>query len=166
MSIKPMLLCTSILASSVVIAFNQSNEPSHGIPYINGWQNWAVIAASHRTDNNTMRTIIGNDVAVKAARSGNISPWPDGAILGKLVWKAGALKSWKDAVVPDEFVHAEFMLKNAKKYTSTHGWGWARWSGMEQSAFNKGPQICISCHTPVKDKDWVFTEPAKFPNTD
>jgi len=25
-------------------------------------------------------------------------------------------------------------------------------------------QACIACHTPVKDRNWVFTEPASIPN--
>lgn len=136
---------------------------SHGIAYPVGWQNWATIAVSHRTDNNTSRLIVGNDVAVKAARSGNTNPWPDGAILGKVVWKDTPLHDWKAAIGPGEFVHAEFMFKDAKKYAATYNWGWARWVGLEQKAFEKGAQICTSCHTPVKNRDWVFTDPAPLP---
>lgn len=137
--------------------------PSHGIPYPAGWQDWSVIAVSHRTDNNTLRVILGNDVAVAAARSGKTNPWPDGAILGKVVWKDAPLANWKAAQAPGRFVHAEFMFKDAKKYAATHGWGWARWVGLEQKPFAKGAQVCISCHTPVKDRDWVFTDPAVLP---
>ena len=137
--------------------------PSHKISYPAGWQNWAVIAVSHRTDNNTLRVILGNEIAVKAARLSKTNPWPDGTVLGKVVWKDTVLSSWKSATVPGKFVHVEFMLKDSKKYSKTHGWGWARWVGPEQKPFNKGMRICISCHTPVKDRDWVFTKPAQFP---
>lgn len=30
-------------------------------------------------------------------------------------------------------------------------------------AYPKGWQACIACHTPVKGRDWVFTEPAQIP---
>ncbi len=90
--------------------------PSHGIGYPEGWQDWAAIAVAHRTDNDTVRLIVGNDAAVKAARSGQTNPWPDGAILGKVVWKAVALDAWQEAKVPGELVHAEFMFKDAGKY--------------------------------------------------
>jgi hypothetical protein len=136
---------------------------SHGVPYPEGWQNWATIAVSHRTDNNTLRVILGNDAAVKAARAGNTNPWPDGAILGKVVWKDTQLENWEAAIVPGEFVHAEFMFKESKKYTNSYGWGWARWVGLEQKPFDKGMKVCITCHTPVKNRDWVFTEPASMP---
>ena len=145
------------------IAGEKHIAPSHGIDYPTGWQNWSTIAVSHRTDNKTLRVILGNDIAVKAARSGQTNPWPNGAILGKVVWKDTTLKDWKQATAPGKFVHAEFMFKDSKKYTKTYGWGWARWVGMEQKPFAKGPQVCTSCHTPVKDRDWVFTDPAKLP---
>lgn len=136
---------------------------SHGVAYPEGWQNWATVAVSHRTDNNTIRTILGNDVAIKAARSGNIKPWPDGAILGKVVWKDTQLEDWAAATAPGKFVHAEFMFKDSKKYAESYGWGWARWVGLDQKPFETGMQVCISCHTPVKNRDWVFTDPASLP---
>jgi len=137
--------------------------PSHGIPYPEGWQDWSVIAVSHRTDNQTLRVILGNEIAVRAARTGNTRPWPDKAVLGKVVWKDTRLADWNAAVAPGRFVHAEFMFKDAKKYADSYGWGWARWVGPEQRPFDKGMQVCIACHTPVKDRDWVFTEPAFLP---
>ena len=160
------LLFTLLLTGTVsaVHAADQPPAASHGIDYPAGWQNWATIAVSHRTDNNTLRVILGNEAAVKAARSGMINPWPDGAIIGKVVWKDTQLEDWPQATAPGEFVHAEFMFKDSGKYAETHGWGWARWVGLEQAPFDKGAQVCIGCHTPVKDRDWVFTDPAKLPN--
>ncbi len=136
---------------------------SHDISYPKGWQNWATVAVSHRIDNNTLRTILGNNLAIKAMRSGQTNPWPDGAVLAKVVWKQKHSEEWDDAIVPAKFVHAEFMFKDSVKYKSTHGWGWVRWVGMEQKPFNKGASVCISCHTPVANNDWVFTAPAILP---
>ena len=144
-------------------ADSQLPLPSHDIAYPEGWQNWATIAVSHRTDNNTIRTILGNEIAIKAARAGKTNPWPDGSVIGKVVWKDNELEDWKAAIAPGKFVHAEFMFKDSRKYTQTYGWGWARWVGIEQKPFEKGPQVCISCHTPVKNRDWVFTDPAILP---
>jgi len=149
--------------SSVHAADQKTPAPSHEIAYPEGWQNWSAIAVSHRTDNHTLRIVLGNDLAVQAARAGNTHPWPDGAVLCKVVWKDTELANWKAATAPGTFVHAEFMFKNSKKYSKTYGWGWARWVGLEQKPFNKGSRICTSCHTPVKSRDWVFTEPAIFP---
>jgi hypothetical protein len=138
----------------------------NGISLPEGYKDWRVIGASHRTDNNTMRVIVGNDKAIEAARKGQTTPWPDGAIMGKLVWKAETHANWATAVVPGKFVHAEFMIKDAKKYAATGGWGFARWLGEEQKPYGKDAQFvqeCFACHTPVKENDYVFTHPAKLP---
>jgi len=164
MKVSTKFLVTILLVVAINSHASENTiAPSHGISYPEGWQDWATLAVSHRTDNNTLRVILGNPPAVKAARSGEINPWPDGAILGKIVWKDSELKDWKGAVAPGEFVQAEFMVKDSKKYAETHGWGWARWVGLEQKPFENGAQVCISCHTPVKNRDWVFTDPAVFP---
>ena len=41
-----------------------------------------------------------------------------------------------------------------------------RWVGAEQKPYGKDAnfvQECFGCHTPVKDRDWVFTHPVKLP---
>lgn len=156
------LVLLGIAASLPAQADNHAPGSSHGIAYPTGWQNWSTIAVSHRTDNNTSRVILGNDIAVRAARAGQTNPWPNGAILGKVVWKDHQLQDWPTATGPGDFVHAEFMFKDSNRFKET-GWGWARWVGMDQEPFEKGMQVCIGCHTPVKDRDWVFTDPAVFP---
>jgi len=157
------LFVVGLLWPFACLAAGQAPAPSHGIAYPEGWQNWGVVAVSHRTDNNTLRVILGNDIALKAARSGQTNPWPDGAVLGKVVWKDAQLKDWPAATAPGQFVHAEFMFRDSARFADTYGWGWARWVGLEQKPFNKGAQICIGCHTPVKDRNWVFTDPAVLP---
>ena len=122
------------------LASGPTHPPSNGIAYPEGWQDWATIAISHRTDNNTMRVI-----------------------LGKVVWKAWTLEHWPKAVAPGDLVHAEFMFKDSSRYADSIGWGWARWTGLDQKPFDDGMQACIACHTPVKSRDWVFTEPAPLP---
>jgi hypothetical protein len=138
----------------------------NGITLPEGYRDWRVISSSHREDNHTLRVILGNDAAIKAAREGKTKPWPDGAILGKLVWKDEAHPQWEKATIPGEFVHAEFMVKDSTKYAATGGWGFARWKGMEQKPYGEDAsfvQECFGCHAPVKDNDWVFTFPSRLP---
>ena len=163
---KYIVILVSVLMAAVSFnTFGADKTPglSHGIAYPAGWQDWLTIAVSHRTDNNTIRVILGNAIAVKAARAGTTNPWPEGAVIGKVVWKDAGLENWKTAVVPGQFVHAEFMFKDSTKYSSTYNWGWARWVGLDQKPFEKGAQVCTTCHVPVKDRDWVFTDPAPLP---
>lgn len=150
----------------VVAAQNEIPTSPNGIKLPERYKDWRVISSSHREDNHSLRVILGNDQAIEAARSGNTNPWPDGAILGKLVWKDSTHPQWEKATIPGKFVHAEFMVKDAKKYAATGGWGFARWVGMNQEAYGKDEnfvQECFACHAPVKDNDWVFTHPSVIP---
>ena len=97
----------------------------NGIEFPADYPDWRVISVSHRVDHKSMRVILGNDVAIKAAREGNTNPWPDGAKLGKVVWKEIEEADWKTAIAPDQFIHAEFMFKDAKKWAA-NGTGWDR----------------------------------------
>lgn len=156
----------TVIVSGAYAAKQDVMPAPNGIVLPEGYKDWRVIAVSHRTDNNTMRAIVGNDKAIDAARKGQTNPWPDGAVLGKLVWKAEIDANWAAATVPGKFVHAEFMTRDSKKYASTLGWGFARWLGEEQKPYGKDAdfaQECVACHTPVKGNDYVFTHPAKLP---
>lgn len=141
---------------------------ANGIEMPSGYKDWRVISVSQRTDNNTVRVILGNDVAITAARRNQTNPWPKGSIIGKVVWKATTNAHWEKAVAPGDLVHAEFMIKDTAKYASTGGWGYARWKGMEQQRPHgadavSAAQECVACHAAAKAQDFVFTRPAALP---
>lgn len=139
---------------------------ANGIELPQAYKDWKVINVSHRTDNQTLRLILGNPIAIQAARSGQINPWPEGSILGKVVWKDSEHPQWQAATVPDGLIHSEFMVKDSKKYAKTGGWGFARWKGMKQIPHGEEAsfeQKCFSCHQAAKSTDWVFTQPALLP---
>ncbi len=169
-------LLTAALASLLPITqASVANETQHVQPNLAGiklpqnYKDWKVLSMSHRIDNQTLRIIIGNDIAIQAARNHQTQPWPEGTILGKLVWKETTKKSWPNAIVPNpnQFIHAEFMYKDSQKFQQNGtNWGWARWLGQEQIPYGNNKdldQSCIECHTPVKHQDWVFTTPIQLP---
>lgn len=138
----------------------------NGIKFPQGFQNWRVIAVSHRTDNNSLRAILGNDVAIEAARAGKTRPWPDGTIFAKVMWNDRTHERWPAATVPGDFAQVEFMIKGSTQYAATGGWGFARWRGLELTPYGKDAafvQECFGCHTPMKDNDYVFTKPVTLP---
>ncbi len=163
-----MLRYALILAGALAASANSlAAEPApNGITMPEGYRNWPVLAVHYRPDNDTLRAVLGNDVAQKAVREGRTNPWPDGTTFAKLVWKAVKHDRWETAVIPGDFVHVEFMTKGAEKYASTGGWGYVRWVGMELKPYGKDAnfvQECLGCHTPVQDRDYVFTHPVKVP---
>jgi hypothetical protein len=133
----------------------------NGIKYNPDYKNWIAISSTERFDNGTMRVIVGNDTAVKAAKEGHTNPWPDGSAIVKILWisvvdstgevHAGALRQ------------LDFMLKDKKKYSETKGWGFARWaSGLELKPYGKNVLFtseCVHCHQSMQKNDFVFTKP-------
>lgn len=155
----PLSAVSATPVTKVAPAPNGIEIPSH-------YKDWKLIASSLRNDKNSLRVILGNHIAQDAVRNNQTNPWPDGAILAKLVWKAKELPTWPQALVPGQFEHVEFMLKDQHKYSKTGGWGYARWLGMEQKPYGNdknSDQECLGCHTKVKNNDYVFTIPANLP---
>jgi len=138
----------------------------NGISFPQDYKDWRLIAISQREDNKTMRAILGNDAAIEAARTGKTNPWPDGTVFAKIVWKNERHPAWNAAIIPGDFVHVEFMVKDSKKYDKTGGWGFARWKGPGLEPYGQDENFvmeCFGCHTPVKDNDYVFTRPVVLP---
>jgi len=132
----------------------------HGLAFDPTFANWKPISFTDRGDNSTMRFILGNDVAVHAAQTGNISPWPDGARFAKIAWpqELGA-----DGLVhPGKFIQVELMVKNARGYKDTEGWGWGRWRGLDLKPYGQSAKFvveCTTCHLPMRGNDYVYTTP-------
>jgi hypothetical protein len=138
----------------------------NGIARPEGYQAWRVLGVSQRTENGTLRAILGNATAVAAAAAGNTNPWPDGTILAKISWKQATHPQFPTAQVPGELVQTDFMVKDAAKYAPTGGWGYARWMGDQAEVYGKDAgfaQECMACHTAAKATDFVFTRPVRLP---
>jgi hypothetical protein len=69
-------------------------------------------------------------------------------------------------MVPDALRKVQFMVKDARRFPDTDGWGYADFTCDATSgtfrAVGNGPAFakaaCPQCHTAVKARDFVFTE--------
>src|SRR5580692_4959574 len=149
------------------VSLEAVNPEFNGFPFDPAFESWKPISTTDRGDNNTFRFILGNDVAVKAAQSGNTSPWPDGARLAKIAWQQ---QLGPDGLVhPGKFVQVELMVKDAQRYKDTEGWGWGRWRGMELTPYGKDAHFvneCTGCHRPLQGNDYVYTLPISSAKVD
>ena len=147
---------TAILHPRSAGAEGGETSPVFGVAVPDGYRNWQVVAPSHRTDNDEIRVILGNEIAMKAYRAKTL-PFPDGAILAKLAWKRVESAEFKNAFVPGDPKRIEFMVKDAGKYKATGGWGFGRFID-GKPADEKVHGTCFPCHQAnVKDHDFVFT---------
>ena len=60
--------------------------PIFGIKMPPGYRDWRLISVAHEEgDLNDLRAILGNDIAIKAYREGEL-PFPDGTIIARIAW--------------------------------------------------------------------------------
>jgi hypothetical protein len=157
---------TGIMASSPAAELpfraNLAGVPPefNGLAFQPGFEDWKPISFTDRGDNNTFRFILGNEIAVRAMESGNISPWPDGTRFAKIAWQQTIGED--GLIYPGKFVQVEFMMKDAKLYKQDEGWGWGRWRGAALKPYGKDFGYvgeCTGCHAPVHGNDFVYTLP-------
>jgi Haem-binding domain/Cytochrome P460 len=132
----------------------------NGVAFDSSFEGWKPLSFTDRGDNNTFRFILGNDIAIQAAESGHISPWPDGTRFAKIAWQQ---QLGSDAIVyTGKFVQVELMIKDSRKYASTEGWGWGRWRGVDLKPYGSDGGFvneCTGCHQPLKGNEYVYTLP-------
>jgi hypothetical protein len=157
----PPLAATPVSAaaiSSTSLATVQAEY--NGLVYDPAFKGWKVLSTTDRGDNNTLRFILGNQIAVDAARAGRISPWPDGTRFAKVAWQQ--VLGQDGLIHPGGFWQVELMVKDAQRYKATDGWGWGRWRGLDLKPYGKDAGFvneCTGCHQPVRGDDYVYTLP-------
>jgi len=145
-------------ASSV--SFDMVEPERNGLAFDPSFEKWGLISTTDRGDNNTLRFVLGNDIALRAVKSGKISPWPDGARFAKIAWEQNL---GPDGLIhPGKFVQVELMVKDARGYKDTDGWGWGRWLGLTLKPYGENAHFvyeCTGCHMPMHGNDYIFTLP-------
>jgi hypothetical protein len=130
-----------------------------------GYRDWRLISVAHEAGNlNDIRSILGNDTAIKAYREEKL-PFPEGAIIARLAWNyAPSEENNKVFGREQSFVagppaasYLQFMVKDSKKYAATGGWGYAQFDKDGKPAGEAPLKTCFPCHQAVKDHDFVFT---------
>jgi Cytochrome P460 len=136
-----------------------------------GYDAWQVIAPSQLDAG--VKAIVGNPVMIKAFSEGipaNGQPVPDGAMMAKIEWSAKENPDLPGAArVPETLKNVGFMIKDAKRFRDSNGWGYAQFnydggSGTFKplgSARGFAKAACHQCHTVVKNRDYVFSRYAQ-----
>jgi hypothetical protein len=163
------------LAALALIAGAAAAVSASGAPYDSvrifgghlppGYRDWRLISVAHEAGNlNDLRAVLGNDAATRAYRSGRL-PFPDGAVIARIAWAyTPSAENDKAFGRAQSFVagaptNVQFMVKDARKYAATGGWGFAQFN-----AGKPAPIVvkdCFACHVPAKGQDYVFTRYAR-----
>jgi Cytochrome P460 len=143
-------------------------SPIFGIRIPPGYRDWAVVSVAHEAgNNNDLRVVLGNDIAIKAYRDGKL-PFPDGAIIARMAWsyvpseENNKVFGRAQSFVAGSPINVQFSVKDSRKWASTGGWGFAQFKD-GKPAGEAVLKTCAPCHVPAKANDFVFTHYSPSP---
>ena len=129
------------------------------------YRDWKLVSVAREAgDLDDVRAILGNDIAIEAYRNRQL-PFPDGAIIARIAWSFDASEENDRAFGrPQSFVAGapkngvQFMVKDARKYAATGGWGFGQFDEKDHELADAAMLAsCFPCHQAVADRDRVFT---------
>ncbi len=152
---KKLLLCLALAATPALAA-----DPS--VPYPNGYRDWThvkslVIQQGHPLFEafGGIHHIYANDKAMQGYRKGGA--FPDGAVI---IFDLLDVKSGGSAIEEGARKVVGVMMKDAKRWKDTGGWGFEGFKGdskTERAVGANAKTACFECHAPQKARDYVFS---------
>jgi hypothetical protein len=128
-----------------------------------GYRDWTLISVAHEEGNlNSFAAVLGNDVAIKAYREAKL-PFPDGAIIAALHWshvsseENNQVFGRSQSFVAGPSTNVQFMVKDARKYAATGGWGFGHFNKDGEPGDETMLNTCSPCHAKAS-RDSVFTQ--------
>jgi hypothetical protein len=142
-----------------------------------GYEDWQAVGPSQTDAAKVIRLIVANPVMIDAYREGvpgNGKAFPEGSKIAKIVWTPKKLTSPPFSAstpdtVPGDLTEVELIEKDSKRFSDTHGWGYAVFdydassSGFRPAtSTSKSPQghdakCGAACHELAASKDYIFT---------
>ncbi len=152
------ILLTCVTAWFAAPALGADAPP---VPYPKGYRQWThvksmVIQPGHALYDSFggIHHLYANKLAEKGYASGK---FPDGAVIAFDLLTA---VSADNAVQEGSRKVLGVMVKDARRYKDTGGWGFEGFkadSTTERAVSSQAATACYQCHTAQKDKDYVFS---------
>ena len=134
-----------------------------GLEIPNDFQHWYLVNSMIVTKDSPLFATIGglhhiyvNSVGFHRLETGGSTPYPDGTIFTDDVRDV----SLADGSYSQGSRKAiTVMVKDAKKYASTGGWGFQAWAGGDpKKPLATDPvKMCFTCHIPQKASDYTYS---------
>jgi hypothetical protein len=144
---------------------------------VKGYEHWQVAGPSLTEAAKVIRVILANPLMIKAYQEGvpgNGKPFPDGSKIVKIEWRPKKLtdppfSASAPDTVPGDLAQVEFIVKDSKKFSDTHGWGYAMFdydavsgtfapaTSASKPPVNNDAKCGAACHEIAKSKDYIFT---------
>lgn len=162
-----------VMAATAPQQVAATSDLSARITIPEGYRDWRLISvAILGPPNSDIRAVLGNDIAMSAYREGKL-PFPNGTIIARLAWKQVKDPASDDALSHEPLssdaiqkllsgsfeagspTNLQFMVRDATKYASTGGWGFAQFTDGKPDPIVQ--RSCWSCHAQATDRGFVFT---------
>lgn len=155
------LIAASSLVLGIAICASVVGADNAQVPYPEGYRGWRhvssmVIEAGHplHASFGGLHHLYANDKAVQGYASGK---FPDGSVIVFDLLEAAAADH---AITAGKRKVVGVMLKDAKKFASTGGWGFEGFAGdskTERAVGANAATACFGCHTARRSNDFVFS---------
>jgi hypothetical protein len=128
-----------------------------------GFEHWYLVNSMVVTKDSPLFDAIGglhhiyvNAVGLPRLKKGGSAPYPDGTIFTDDVRDVSLVDG---SYVQGSRKAIPVMVKDAKKYASTGGWGFQAWAGGDpkKPLVTDPAKMCFACHTPQKASDYTFS---------
>jgi hypothetical protein len=157
------LSLTAILTSFGAISGKPAGDE---VAFPNGFRDWFVVNSMIVTKDSPISGQIGgmhiiyvNAMGLPTLKKGDPYPYPDGTVFADDVHEFsvndGSYVEGNKKAVP-------VMVKDAKKYATTGGWGFQVWAAGDPTKplipdNDHAIKACFECHTPQKARDYTFS---------
>ncbi|MFM0391561.1 cytochrome P460 family protein [Paraburkholderia phytofirmans] len=140
-------------------------SPVFGVTLPPGYREWQFISVAHEAgNNNDIRGILGNSIAMKALREGTL-PFPDGSIIVRLAYEYvpsaenNAIFGREQSFIAGAPTNVQVEVKDSRRYASTGGWGYGQFENGKANPSLKIINSCFACHAKLPAAaDMIFTK--------
>jgi hypothetical protein len=152
-----------IVLSLVAVSAQQAGDD---IPFPNGFRDWFAVNSMIVTKDSPisdklggMHVIYVNSKGFQTLKNGGPLPYPDGTAFADDVHEFSVVDG---SYVEGKKKAVTLMVKDAKKYPATGGWGFQVWAGGDPSKplvpdSAHAVKACFTCHIPQKGQDYTFS---------
>lgn len=139
-------------------------SPVYGVHLPAGYRQWPVASVAHEAGGlGDIRVILGNDIAMRAFRSGH-RPFPDGSVIARVAWQLvpsarnNAIFGRAQSFVAGDPTNVQIVVKNSRKYAATGGWGYGQFENGKANPDKALIETCFACHARLPaSADFTFT---------
>jgi len=130
-----------------------------------GYRDWLISIAHEEGSLHSIGAVLGNDIAIEAYRAGKL-PFPDGTVIAAVHYmhtaseENNAVFGQEQSFVAGAPTNVQFMVKDAKKYAATGGWGFGHFGADGKPGTEAQLKTCAPCHAKAA-RDGVFTRYAR-----